>query len=348
MLDGQGYDSRTALVLDASGAVGSAIASALADRGWNVRGLSRDPAAADLAWRGNPSPVSWVAGEVLDRGDLVVAARGVQLIVHALDLPASRDQVGTLQMIDNTIVAARLAGGARILLPATIHNFDPAATPVVREDSLQQPRSRRGDLQVEIESRLWDAREDVPSLIMRSGDLFGPDLHTGWFTQAMVRPGQPVRHITNPDHGVGHSWTYLPDFAEAAARLLDAPEQLRPFEQVGFEGTWDPDGTVMPNAIRAAAGSEGIPERSFPWWLMRLRAPFGGFPREAIESAASWRHPVRLDNRRLVGLLGREPRTPLAQAVRSTLASLGCLPVATMTLQECLALASSSGPRHPD
>lgn len=47
-------------------------------------------------------------------------------------------------MIDNTIAAARLAGGARILLPGTIYNFDPAATSVIRETSPQEPRSRKG------------------------------------------------------------------------------------------------------------------------------------------------------------------------------------------------------------
>lgn len=34
-----------------------------------------------------------------------------------------------------------------------------------------------------------------------------------------------------------------------------------------------------------------------------------------------WRHPVRLDNARLVALLGEEPRTPLDEAVATTLAA---------------------------
>jgi hypothetical protein len=36
-----------------------------------------------------------------------------------------------------------------------------------------------------------------------------------------------------------------------------------------------------------------------------------------------WRHPVRLDNRRLVAFLGEEPHTPLREAVRTTLVGLG-------------------------
>jgi hypothetical protein len=34
-----------------------------------------------------------------------------------------------------------------------------------------------------------------------------------------------------------------------------------------------------------------------------------------------WRHPVRLDNRRLIALLGEEPATPLDTAVARSLAA---------------------------
>jgi hypothetical protein len=39
-----------------------------------------------------------------------------------------------------------------------------------------------------------------------------------------------------------------------------------------------------------------------------------------------WRQPVRLDNRKLVGVLGAEPHTPLDVAVERTLEGLHCLP----------------------
>ena len=58
---------------------------------------------------------------------------------------------------------------------------------------------------------------------------------------------------------------------------------------------------------------------------MRALAPFGGFPRKAVDILPVWRHPVRLDNARLVELLGIEPRTSPVEAMRATLAGLGCL-----------------------
>lgn len=317
---------QTVLVLGATGGIGGAVAEALARHGWLVRALVRNPAAAGETWRERAAAPQWIAGDGMIREDVVHAASGVAAIVHAVNPPGYKkwDRV-VLPMIQNSIAAARMAGGARIVLPATIYNFDPAHSPVVDEATPQRPRTRKGAIRVELEARLQAAAPEVPSLLVRAGDFFGPHSGASWFAQAMVKPGRPVRRIVNPGKAIGHSWAYLPDLAEAIARLMDAPEKLRPFERVQFEGVWDADGSEMPAALRRAIG-RNVPERAFPWWLMRALAPLGGFPREVVEIEPYWRHPVRLDNRRLVELLGAEPCTPLDLAIGTTLAALGCSP----------------------
>jgi nucleoside-diphosphate-sugar epimerase len=261
----------------------------------------------------------------MQQADVVRAAEGAGVVVHAVNPPnyGNWDTL-VLPMIDNTITAARSAG-ARIVLPGTIYNFDPAATPVIRADSPQLPKSRKGLIRVAVEQRLEEAAPEVPTLILRAGDFFGPGARSSWFAQAMVRPGRPLARIVDPARGPGHSWAYLPDLAETVARLLDRPDRLAAFEVLQFEGFYDHDGTQMVEAIRRAAGRR-LPVYRFPWWLMRLAGVFGGFPREAAEIAPYWRHPVRLDNARLVDLLGEEPRTGLDTAVAASLAALGCLP----------------------
>ena len=47
--------------------------------------------------------------------------------------------------------------------------------------------------------------------------------------------------------------------------------------------------------------------------------------REMQEMRYLWRQPLRLSNERLSAVLAAEPRTPLEQAVRTTLTGLGCL-----------------------
>lgn len=315
---------RAALVLGATGGIGGAVASALLRRGWRVRGLARDVSKVD---GGGVDGIDWVQGDAMARGDVARAAHGVSVIVHAVNPPGYRnwDKL-VLPMIDNTIAAARSVGGARVVLPGTIYNYDPETTPVITAETPQTPKSRKGRIRVALERRLEDAAPDAPSLILRAGDFFGPGARASWFAQAMLKPGKPVKRILNPAQGGGHSWAYLPDLAETFARLLDIPDRLLPFERLQFGGLFDESGTALTEALSRVVGKD-LPVRSFPWWLLRALAPFGGFPREAAEIAPYWRHPVRLDNARLTQLLGEEPCTDLDLAVQETLTSLKCLEV---------------------
>ncbi|WP_172330080.1 NAD(P)H-binding protein [Mangrovicoccus sp. HB161399] len=308
---------RTALVLGATGGIGGAVAAALRHHGWQVRAMARTPAKAVQGIR-------WVEGDAMRGGDVLRAAEGAEVIVHAVNPAGYRDwDKLLLPMIGNTIAAARSCG-ARVVLPGNTYNFDPAAVPLLGADSPQQPRSRKGLVRRELEAQLEAAAPGVPSLILRAGDVFGPGARSSWFSQAMVQPGRPLRRVTEISRGPGHSWAYLPDLGEAFARLLDIPGKLEPFERVQFEGLVDATGRDMSEAAERACGRP-LRRVRFSWGLMRVLAPFGGLPREAADIADHWRHPVRLDNRRLETLIGTEPRTSLDAAIRATLAEMGCL-----------------------
>lgn len=316
----------TALVLGATGGIGGHVARTLLKRGWHVRALARDPAAAADRHRG--MAVEWVGGDAIDAADVAHAARGASVIVHAVNPPGYRDWDRlVLPMIDNTIAAARLHG-ARIVLPGTVYNHGPDAFPLLREDSPQHPVTRKGRIRVEMEARLQRAAASgVRSLVVRSGDFFGPQPGNSWFTQGLVKPGQAIAAVTNPGTpGVGHAWSYLPDVAETMVRLLEREADLAPFATFHMRGHWDADGSGMAQSIRRVVGRADLPVRRAPWWLFMLLSPFVTVFRELREMRYLWQQPVQLDNSRLVAMLGAEPHTPLDVAVRTTLQALDCLP----------------------
>lgn len=318
---------RIALVLGATGGIGAEIARALQARGWQVRALHRNPAALEAAGRLD-ARFTWQRGDAMSREDVLAAASGVSLIVHAVNPPGYRNwQTLVLPMIDNTIAAAR-ASGARIVLPGTVYNYGADAFPVPTERSAQRPSTRKGALRVELERRLEKAAVGgVRSLVVRAGDFFGPSGHgNSWLSGAMIKPGRAVRSVFYPGRrGVGHQWAYMPDVAETILRLLEMEARLPAFATYQMRGHWDEDGTMMIAALGRASGRGEIKVRAFPWPLVWLLQPFSTLFREMQEMRYLWREPIRMDNARLVAALGAEPHTPWDEAVRTTLVALRCV-----------------------
>ncbi|MDE1148209.1 MAG: NAD(P)H-binding protein [Azospirillaceae bacterium] len=319
-------NGRTALVVGARGGIGGATAAALLRHGWTVRALARGPSQrTDLA------AAQWIRGDALNAADIAAAAMGVDVIVHAVNPPGYKDwDRVVLPMLDNSLKAAQ-ANGARIVLPGTIYNYGPDAPDILTEDTAQNPVTVKGGIRVAMERRLRAAADGgTPVLILRFGDFFGPDAGGSWFSQGLVKPGQPVMAIPYPGaHDVGHAWAYLPDAAEALARLLDRRDDLPTFATFQFGGHWLDRGVAMAEAIQHAVVTTGARRpriTAFPWWLVHLASPFVTTFRELREMRYLWQRPLRLDNARLTAFLGTEPHTPLDRAVADTLASLGCLP----------------------
>jgi nucleoside-diphosphate-sugar epimerase len=275
--------------------------------------------------------ITWLRGDAMNRDDVVNAARGSAVIVHAVNPPGYRRWSElVLPMVDNTIAAA-IAERATIVLPGTVYNYGPDAFPLLDEEAPQRPLTRKGAIRVELERRLQAATtRGARVIVVRAGDFFGPRAGNNWFSQGLVKPGNAVTAIALPgDRGVGHQWAYLPDVARTMVELLGRRDALARYSAFHMAGHWDADGTQMAAAICRVVEARGGARpkvRAFPWWLMRLASPFVVTLRELLEMRYLWRQPVRMSNARLTAVLGREPRTPLDEAVEATLTGLSCLP----------------------
>jgi nucleoside-diphosphate-sugar epimerase len=316
----------TVLVLGATGGIGGEVARQLQDSGWNVRALQRRGEQAIEKRNG----ITWLRGDALSAQDVMTAAAGCSVIVHAVNPPGYRRWSElVLPMLDNSIAAAR-ALRATVVLPGTIYNFGPDAFPVLAEDSPQHPVTRKGAIRVEMERRLLAASNNgARVLIVRAGDFFGPKAGNNWFSQGLIKPGKSVRTVSNPGRqGVGHQWSYLPDVARTVVELLARRDSLESFATFHMAGHWDADGSQMCASIqRVVARRTGRAPRSsaFPWWLLSLASPFVTTFREMREMRYLWRTSIRMDNSRLIAALGKEPHTPLDEAVEATLIGLSSI-----------------------
>jgi len=319
--------THTALIIGATGGIGSETALALLARGWRIRALNRNPAKAarDMV---HLSKVEWVKGDAMNAADVLAASKGVSLVVHAANPPGYKNWKGTaLPMLESSIAAAR-AAGARLVFPGTVYNYGPETFPLIAETAPQKPRTRKGAIRVAMEERLKRAAEEgTPVLIVRAGDFFGPHAtQNNWFGQGIVKPSKPLRSVAYPgSHKVGHAWAFLPDLAETIARLVDREAELAAFDTFHFGGHWFDEGVEIARATARVAGIPKARIKTVPWFAIHLLAPFSETFREMLEMRYLWKKPLQLDNRKLVAFLGQEPHTPLDCALRVTLTGLGCL-----------------------
>ena len=310
----------TALVIGMNGGFGGATARALAARGFSIRALARRPPSTDAG------KTEWISGDAMNPAEVLAAARGAEVIVHAANPAGYRNWRGlAIPMLENTIAAAR-RGGATIVFPGNVYNYGPDDGPLFSEASPQNPVTRKGAIRVEMEGMLSAAsRDGVRAIIVRAGDFFGPGggAASSWFAQGLVKPGKPVTKVIYPGApAAGHAWAYLPDLAEAVARLVARRAEFAPFETFNFGGHSLARGVEMAEVICDAAGIARTRIGSFPWWAIGALSPFVEMFREMREMRYLWQRDVRLDYRKLVAVLGAEPHTPLADAVRESLRAL--------------------------
>jgi nucleoside-diphosphate-sugar epimerase len=107
----------TALVTGATGFLGARLVTLLVERGWHVRALHRDPAAAPRLGALGAEPMR---GDLEDRAALARAVAGVDAVVHAAALftmwaPHEAFRRANVEGTRNLLVAAQEAGVARFV-----------------------------------------------------------------------------------------------------------------------------------------------------------------------------------------------------------------------------------------
>jgi nucleoside-diphosphate-sugar epimerase len=311
----------TALILGATGSFGAHAMCALIRRGWTIRALARDPTAAARK-SGAHMPIEWIQGDAMAEADVIAAAKGVSLIVHAANPPRYKNWRGlALPMLKSTIAAAK-AEGARIVLPGTVYNYAPDSGPTIAEDAPQTPVTRKGKVRVEMEAMLREASaQGARVLILRAGDFFGPAAPNGSLVWLTTRKAGRVTSVYSPGPA-GHAFAYLPDLAETLGQLIDREGELADFETFHFAGHWLAGADELVGAVRRATGDPRVASKPFPYPMLIALSPFVTLFRELLEMRYLWTRPIGLSDAKLRAFLTEIPATDLDAAVRESLADL--------------------------
>jgi len=318
----------TVLILGARGRLGGAAARAFAQAGWRVLAQVR-PGAAVPALPG----VQWLPVPPQDTRALAAAARSASVVVHGLN-PVYTQQAWRQQVpvLTQAAIDVTRSLGATLMLPGNVYNFGEGMPSRLFENTPQHADTLKGRLRMEAEARIRQATLDgaMTAVVIRAGDFFGGGTGS-WFDQVLAKDLQRGKLTYPGAYDVPTAWAYLPDLARSFVQVAQVRERLQPFENLHFSGH-TLTGADWAGALGAIAREQGwlapqgeLRRASLPWPLLRLAGLVVPTLAALAEMRYLWRTPHALVNRRMAGLVGPEPHTPLPQAARAALAELGWL-----------------------
>jgi nucleoside-diphosphate-sugar epimerase len=213
-----------ALVTGATGKVGHAIASALLDKGDQVRALVRDPKRAASVL---PAGIEPVKGDVTDIGSLAAAVEGCEIVFNSMGMPeqwvrdeAIFDQVNAIGS-QQVAVAAKRAGVRRFVHTST-HDVFHANTGERFDETMlaDYPKGTAYERSKQhAEELVLAERDGMEVVILNPSGVYGPTAApTPSFENGIFEPVVRKRLPALPPGGTGYAFVE----GVAAGHLLAA------------------------------------------------------------------------------------------------------------------------------
>jgi nucleoside-diphosphate-sugar epimerase len=304
------------VVLGGAGRLGRAAAQAFKAAEWQVASLVRGSSAGGAA-----AGTEIVEVDARDSESVVAAAEGADVVLHALNVPYGEWAHLAVPFAETAIAAAR-RNGATLVFPGNVYNYGAGMPAWLDETVAMRPTSRKGAIRLAIEARMREAAQTgLRTIVLRAGDYFGGDGRGSWFDRIIVKDVGAGRLTWPGPLDCVHEWAYLPDFAPALVRLVEARDRLASFATFGFAGH-ALTGREFVAAISRACRRD-FKVGFMPWRLLKLTGFAVPLFRELSEISYLWSVPHAIDGASLAGIIGEIPHTPLDQAVSASLAALG-------------------------
>jgi nucleoside-diphosphate-sugar epimerase len=279
--------TRTVLIAGASGHFGKAASAAFLAAGWDVRKYQRGT-------------------------DMAAAAQGADVIVNALNPPKYNNWAQHIPAITAQVIAAARASGARVVVPGNVYVYGDIGG-VWGPDTPHRATTRKGKIRAEMEASY--RASGIRTLILRGGDFIDPS-QTGTLFSMMTAKASIGKLTRFGRADALHAYAPVQDMTRAAVALCVLPT-LPDFADIPYAGQ-----AFSVNDLAAELARQlGRPVKvsAFPWWAMRLAAPFWELARELVEMRYLSDISHELDAKPLAALLPDFRGQTLAQIVAQTL-----------------------------
>jgi nucleoside-diphosphate-sugar epimerase len=302
-----------------AGPIGSGIATLLAERGHDVRLVSR-------TGRGPDHPrIARVAADAADAARMAELAAGAAALYNAVN-PAYHRWAADWPPIAASLLEAAAAAGAVLVTVSNVYGYGPVAGPMT-EDLPLLATGAKGRVRATMFRDALAAHETgrVRITEVRASDYVGPGAqsHLGERVVPRLLAGRPVAVLGSPDQP--HTWTYTGDVARLAVAVAD--------DERAWGRAWHVPSNP-PRTQREAIGDltdvAGVPAvqvSPVPRAALAALGLINPTVRELREVRYQLERPFVLDSSAAQAVFGLAP-TPWRAVLADTLRSFGWAPAA--------------------
>ncbi len=305
---------KKAMVVGASGGMGYALVMELVNRGIEVVAFARGEEKLTKLFR-DLELVTIQPGDAEEKEQLIQAAKGVEIIFHALNLPYE-DWKDKLSSITGNIIDAAEQNNASLAVVDNIYAYGRSEGSKICEEMVKHPHTRKGKLRLEMNHMIKQA--SVPSLICHFPDFYGPNATNTYihFTLEQIVKKKKAGFI-GPKN-IAREFIYTKDGAKVMVDLAFKAEAYGQNWNIPAVSTIT--GTQVEQLLRKHLGEEKklyyISKSMFA--LFALFA--GKAMREALEMQYINYEPTILSGEKVERFLGEFISTPYKQGIGETIA----------------------------
>jgi nucleoside-diphosphate-sugar epimerase len=299
-------------VIVGTGAVGSTTARRLAEAGHEVRIVSRSG--------GGPQQpgVQRVAADATDSAMLTDLADGAAALYNCANPAYHRWETDWPPLASSLLTSAERTGAVLVTM-ANLYVYGPVDGPMT-EQTPMAATDTKGRVRAAMWTEALAAHEAGRARVVeaRASDFYGPGVtsngHLGSQFVPRLLAGKPAR-LVHGDPDAVHSWTYIPDVADALIALGG--------DERAWGRVWHVP-TAPPRSPRQAATElceiAGVADRGvrvLPHWALRVASPVVPMLRELKDVRYQFTRPYVLDSSAYTTTFGVRP-TAFHDGLRET------------------------------
>lgn len=206
---------KKALVLGASGSMGYAIVNELCGRGIHVVAFARNKERLGALFSGNKH-VEVVAGDVFIKEDIMNAAKDVDIIFHAVNIPYSDWEKQQEKLLINILEVSKHYC-IKIGIVDNIYAYGRQGEGLVKEEAKKRPHTKKGKIRLQLEELAKQA--NVRMFIAHFPDFYGPNAESTLVHHTLKGILANKMSSFVGDKKIAREYIFTPDGAKAMVEL---------------------------------------------------------------------------------------------------------------------------------